>query len=133
MSLKINMQEFLSATHSVEEMLSVLQKRVGAELRRAYPDIVNDVQLPWAMKDIFAATNRPFVILIDEWDCLFREYQNDKDAQKRYLDFLRAWLKDQTYVGLAYMTGILPVKKYGTHSALNMFTEYSMTNPRGYG
>ena len=40
------------------------------------------------------------------------------------------WLKDQTYVALAYMTGILPIKKYGSHSALNMFSEYSMTNPR---
>lgn len=30
---------------------------------------------------------------------------------------------------LAYMTGILPIKKYGTHSALYIFDEYSMTNP----
>lgn len=81
------------------------------------------------MKDIFAATNRPFVILIDEWDCLFREYEHNTEAQKKYLDFLRAWLKDQDYVALAYMTGILPIKKYGSHSALNMFTEYSMTDP----
>lgn len=43
---------------------------------------------------------------------------------------MRAWLKDKDYVALAYMTGILPIKKYGSHSALNMFTEYSMTNPR---
>ena len=49
--------------------------------------------------------------------------------QKKYLDFLRAWLKDKDYVALAYMTGILPIKKYGSHSALNMFTEYSMTDP----
>ena len=60
----------------------------------------------------------------------FREYQQDQDAQKKYLDFLRMWLKDKDYVALAYMTGILPIKKYGTHSALNMFTEYSMINPR---
>ena len=46
------------------------------------------------------------------------------------MDFLRAWLKDKEYVALAYMTGILPIKKYGSHSALNMFPEYSMTNPR---
>ena len=45
------------------------------------------------------------------------------------MDFLRAWLKDKDYVALAYMTGILPIKKYGTHSALNMFWEYSMTDP----
>ena len=82
------------------------------------------------MKDIFAKTKCPFVILIDEWDCLFREYKKDREAQKKYLDFLRVWLKDQDYVALAYMTGILPIKKYGSHSALNMFTEYSMTNPR---
>ena len=48
--------------------------------------------------------------------------------QKQYLDFLRNLLKDQPYVTLAYMTGILPVKKYGQHSALNMFWEYSMTD-----
>ena len=81
------------------------------------------------MKDIYAVTGRAFVILIDEWDCLFREYQHDETAQKQYLDFLRLWLKDQSYVALAYMTGILPIKKYGSHSALNMFTEYSMTAP----
>ena len=46
------------------------------------------------------------------------------------MDFLRVWLKDKEYVALAYMTGILPIKKYGSHSALNMFSEYSMTNPR---
>ena len=82
------------------------------------------------MKDVFSHTRCPFVILIDEWDCLFREYKQNKEAQKKYLDFLRAWLKDKDYVALAYMTGILPIKKYGSHSALNMFTEYSMTNPR---
>ena len=83
------------------------------------------------MKDVYAGTHYPFVILIDEWDCLFREYRQDQEAQKKYLDFLRMWLKDKEYVALAYMTGILPIKKYGTHSALNMFTEYSMINPRG--
>ena len=45
------------------------------------------------------------------------------------MDFLRVWLKDQGYVAFAYMTGILPIKKYGSHSAWNMFTEYSMTEP----
>lgn len=127
--LKINIQEFLSAANSVEDMLALLQKRLVAELKREYPGCIQDEHLIWAMADVYAATNRPFVILIDEWDCLFREYRHDMDAQKKYLDFLRAWLKDQAYVSLAYMTGILPVKKYGTHSALNMFTEYSMTDP----
>ena len=127
--IKINMQEFLSATRGVEEMLSMLQRRLLAELKRKYPQYIEEEQLVFAMQDVYAQTRQPFVILIDEWDCLFREYKNDTQAQKEYLDFLRAWLKDKDYVALAYMTGILPIKKYGSHSALNMFTEYSMVDP----
>ena len=81
-----------------------------------------------ALRDIFVETDRQFIFLIDEWDCVMRERQESEDLQKQYLDFLRNLLKDQPYVALAYMTGILPVKKYGQHSALNMFWEYSMTD-----
>lgn len=129
--IKINMQEFLSETHSIEDMLARLIRYLVFDLKECYQQVHfrDESSLLQVMKDVFAATKRPFVILIDEWDCLFREYQQDKEAQKQYLDFLRAWLKDKSYVALAYMTGILPVKKYGSHSALNMFTEYSMTDP----
>lgn len=128
--IKINMQEFLSSTHDVDKMLQMLQKRILSELKKCYPEFAEEEYLVWAMMDIYAKTGRPFIILIDEWDCLFREYANNTETQKKYLDFLRVWLKDQSYVALAYMTGILPIKKYGSHSALNMFSEYSMTNPR---
>lgn len=128
--IKVNMQEFLSMSENVDEMIELLQSRVTYELKNKYPEYVkNDNKLMFAMKDIFSANRKQFIVLIDEWDCLFREYKNDSEAQKRYLDFLRMWLKDQEYIALAYMTGILPVKKYGSHSALNMFTEYSMTDP----
>ena len=129
--IKINMQEFLSATRGVEEMLSMLQNYVRFDLEERFVEVRfrDEQNLVQMMKDIYAKTRRPFVILIDEWDCLFREYKNDTQAQKEYLDFLRAWLKDKDYVALAYMTGILPIKKYGSHSALNMFTEYSMVDP----
>lgn len=130
--LKVNMQEFLSTTHSMDEMLEKFSKFIRFDLLDAYTQIRfrDEDSLVQVMKDVYAHTKRPFIILIDEWDCLFREYKQDKEAQKKYLDFLRVWLKDQEYVALAYMTGILPIKKYGSHSALNMFTEYSMTNPR---
>lgn len=129
--LKVNMQEFLSMTHSMDEMLTMLQKYLVFDLTDHFQEVRfrDENNLIQVMKDIYAKTKRSFVILIDEWDCLFREYQQNQDAQKKYLDFLRAWLKDKDYVALAYMTGILPIKKYGSHSALNMFTEYSMTDP----
>ena len=127
--LKINMQEFLSATQSMEEMLRLLQKRLITDLKNRYSSYEIEDNLVFAMQDVYANTHHPFIILIDEWDCLFREYEQDKESQKKYLDFLRFWLKDKDYIALAYMTGILPIKKYGSHSALNMFMEYSMTDP----
>lgn len=120
--LKINMQDFLSIIGSMDEMLGLLQSRIIADLKRTYPDYVDGNHLVFVMQDVYAHTQHPFVILIDEWDCLFREYQQDKDAQKKYLDFLRAWLKDKEYVALAYMTGILPKGFYIFFFVHKMFT-----------
>ena len=55
---------------------------------------------------------RRFVRIIDEWDCIFREYKTDRQSQERYLDFLRNLIKDKAYIHLAYMTGILPKKRF---------------------
>ena len=132
--IRVNMQDFLSVTNYIDEMLSILQTRIIGELKRKYPEYTEESQeshLIFVMQDIFSFTKQPFVILIDEWDCLFREYQQNWQAQKKYLDFLRVWIKDKEYVALAYMTGILPIKKYGLHSALNMFSEYSMIDSGG--
>ena len=85
--IKINMQEFLSATHSVKEMLELLQARIIAALRKKYPEYVDNNYLAFVMDDIYASTKHSFIILIDEWDCLFREYQQDQEAQRQYLDF----------------------------------------------
>ena len=127
----VNMQEFLSQSSSMDEMLDFLRKSILWDLLETYPDFsyFNRDNLARTMQDIYQKTHIPFIIIIDEWDCIFREYKEDYEAQAKYLDFLRDFLKDKVYIHLAYMTGILPIKKYGTHSALNMFDEFSMTNP----
>ncbi len=132
--LRLNMQEFLSETESMAEFLSLLKDSLLWDLLKEYPDYdyLRRDNLRRVMETIYMETRRPFIIVIDEWDCIFREYPHDTEAQRAYLDFLRDWLKDKAYIGLAYMTGILPIKKYGTHSALNMFTEYSMEDPGAY-
>lgn len=128
----LNMQEFLSRSNSVRELKNLLEKRVIKDLIKAYPDVdyVDSGDLVDVLSDIYEASRIPFVFIVDEWDCIFRENKEDQSAQKVYLDFLRVLLKDKKYVALAYMTGILPIKKYGSHSALNMFDEFSMTNPK---
>ena len=125
----LNMQQFLIGAKQ-GKVTEYLEQEVVRELRKAYGKILDreTEQLAVTLMDIYAETDRQFIILVDEWDCVMRERQESEELQKQYLDFLRLLLKDQPYVALAYVTGILPIKKYGQHSALNMFTEYSMTN-----
>lgn len=126
----LNMQQFLiGARHRA--VTEYLEQEVLDELLEEYGDYIKrtDIGLADALRKIYVKTGRKFIFLFDEWDCVMRERQESEDLQRQYLDFLRDLLKDQPYVALAYMTGILPVKKYGQHSALNMFWEYSMTDP----
>ncbi len=127
--LFLNMQEFLSRTNSMEKMLDLLKNRIVREIVNEYPEIYyfDKQDLIGCMQDLYGEVGIPYIFIIDEWDCVFREYKSETEAQKMYLDFLRDLLKDKGYIALCYMTGILPIKKYGTHSALNMFDEFSMT------
>lgn len=133
--LALNIQHFLSQDGTMGDVIPLLEKKVIKELQEAYADVLleNVDSLSTALATIFnqdPRVNKGFIIIIDEWDCIFREAREDKETQKKYLDFLKDLLKDRAYVRLAYMTGILPIKKYGTHSALNIFEEFSMTNPK---
>ncbi len=125
----LNMQQFLIRAKK-QEVTQCLEQAVLEELREAYGDCFSEqvTDLATALEKIFVKTEKQFIFLIDEWDCVMRERQESEAMQKQYLNFLRDLLKDQPYVALAYVTGILPVKKYGQHSALNMFWEYSMTD-----
>lgn len=127
----LNMQEFLSQGKGIEGMLNLIRRSILWDLLEKYPDFryFDHTNLTRTMQDIYSQTKCPFVVIIDEWDCVFREYKTDKKAQEKYLDFLRDLMKDKSYIHLAYITGILPIKKYGTHSALNMFDEFTMINP----
>ena len=125
----LNIQQFLIGSKK-QDMTEYLEQEVLRELRKVYGQYLDreGIRLAAALREIFVETGRQFIFLIDEWDCVMRERQESEAMQKQYLDFLRDLLKDQPYVALAYVTGILPVKKYGQHSALNMFWEYSMTD-----
>ncbi len=125
----LNISQFLTGARN-QEVTEYLEEKVLWELRQEYGEYLEppDVWLVDVLERIYAKTGRKFIFLIDEWDCVMRERQNQEELQRHYLDFLRGLLKDRRYVALAYMTGILPIKKYGVHSALNMFSEYSMTD-----
>ena len=117
-------------------ILGYIQSEVLREMRQAYPEYVDEKEnsVSAALARINVETKQQFVILIDEWDCVFREDKNNEALQKEYVNFLRGLFKGgpaDEFVKLAYITGILPIKKYGTQSALNNFRELTMVSPGG--
>ena len=129
--IRVTMTDFFKRGSSTSKALSILSSRILDELSEEYPDVKFDTSdLIYSMSRFYQKSGIQFVIVIDEWDAIFRLCKDDIQGQTEYLDFLRDWLKDKEYVALAYMTGILPIKKYGEHSALNMFQEFSMTAQR---
>lgn len=128
--IHIVMTDFVKKTKSVEESLEKMTSRILGELSSIYPDEEYDTSdLAFSLEKHYRKSGTQFVFVIDEWDAVFRIKKDDKEGQVAYLDYLRDCLKDKEYIALAYMTGILPIKKYGEHSALNMFDEYSMVSP----
>lgn len=129
--IRLVMTDFLKRGETVRDGLDRMQKLVIRDIKKEYPeaDYFDDNDIIQVMSDIYSDSETKFVIVIDEWDAVFRERKEAEEEQKEYLDFLRDWFKGKDYVALAYMTGILPIKKYGKHSALNMFDEYSIITP----
>lgn len=111
----------------------VIQEEVISELREAYPGVCVDDDLGGALLSAVEHTGRKFVFVIDEWDAVFREAKDDEAAQREYVGLLRSIFKSNTVtaraIAGAYLTGILPIKKYGTQSAMNDFREYTMVLP----
>jgi hypothetical protein len=129
----IDMTWFVSYVGDIKQMVGLLEKKLMDELYEIYPNAKICDNLSEAMASVCSITGGRFIFIIDEWDALFREAKDDEKIQKEYIWFLRRLFKspftDDT-IEAAYITGILPVKKYGTQSAMTDFKEYSMISPK---
>ncbi|WP_285824349.1 AAA family ATPase [Schaedlerella arabinosiphila] len=116
---------------TASQAVDLFHMEVIKELRKQFGECVKEdaADLPTVLADVNDVLGEKFVIIIDEWDTIFRENKLDTKAQDAYIDLLRGLFKNATskkFLKLAYITGILPVKKYGTESALNNFDEFTM-------
>lgn len=134
--IHLDMAYLLVQNKSAVDTVAFMQKCVIDELKVIYPGILTDEDqaLPFALSKINDAAGARFVIIIDEWDAIFRECETDKQGQQEYVRLLRGLFKGEQskdFVVLAYITGILPIKRYNSESALNNFREFTMLNPKG--
>ena len=129
--IHLDIQWCLEPAGSPEKVVTYITERTIQELKEYYPNEVadNTTSLPEALARINTLTGRKFIIIIDEWDVLIRDEAANKSVQEEYISFLRGLFKGvepTKYVQLAYLTGILPIKKEKTQSALNNFDEFTM-------
>jgi hypothetical protein len=128
----LDITSFISESKDIKNIVSDIRISIIEEIREKYSDIKQDDVLSRTLANVTEATGNKFFIIIDEWDALFREEKNATVFLKEYIQLLRSLFKgaltDKTLIG-AYMTGILPIKKYGTQSALTDFCEYTMLQP----
>ena len=112
-----------------QNIVEKIQEYVVDELKQEFVDKVDFTKkLSVVLMSIYNVTNTPFIIIIDEWDCIIRN-SGDEELVHKYLQFLHSLFKSEeskSFLALAYITGILPIKKIKDESALNNFTEYTM-------
>lgn len=129
--IHIDVQWCMMDAGEVQNTVKYINNGILDELIIAYGDVIpGTVKTAYgAMSYINAAIGNTFVIIIDEWDVLIRDEANNKELQEEYINFLRGMFKGTEptkYIALAYLTGILPIKKLKTQSALNNFEEFTM-------
>lgn len=134
--IHFDVQWFIEPGNDIENIISAMQNAVIKELREAYPAIIDNqvAGLPDAMSLITEKTGNKFIVIIDEWDVLIRDEAMNQNVQDEYIGFLRKMFKGTEptkFISLAYLTGILPIKKVLSESSLNNFDEYTMLDAGG--
>ena len=124
----IDFSEMPRECQNYQEYIDRVQNGLVRDIQEAYPELVieNNAAVWDILSLVFNQTGHKFIFVIDEWDAVFHSSFITEKDKKDYLLFLKLLLKGQSYVELAYMTGVLPIAKYSDGSELNMFLEYNM-------
>ena len=123
----LDMMSFEDKECGGDKYLDILNYKVVSELKDTYPECF-DKEKNYSLPEAIRCIKKRFIFIIDEWDFVFRQYPNNTKLQEDFIDLLRALFKGvgERFVELVYMTGILPIARYNTQSALNNFIEYTI-------
>ena len=130
----VDITDFTTKYRGERDIVKRIQNRIIKEVLDVFPqiNIQDDDDLMDILYRISDSTGERFVMIIDECDAILREMGSDEYIMTSYVDLLRRLFKglgsNKVFSG-AYLTGILPIKRYNTESALNNFNEYSVIDP----
>ena len=138
--ISIDVSSFVSIAkkqhNAIGSLPLLIEGKIYEELVSLYPELGTKSSLSDCLIQCVEKTDRQFVFVIDEWDAPIRETKGDSSVQTTYLNLLREWFKNNNFtpkvVAAAYMTGILPIKKDGSQSAISDFIEYPILEPDGF-
>ncbi|MCD7715605.1 MAG: ATP-binding protein [Lachnospiraceae bacterium] len=125
----INFIEAANESASYQEFISSIKEMLQEDLREAFQEVrfrkkgtvIQDLRM------IYEHTQSKFILVFDEWDCIFHKSYTTNEDRRAFINWLAAMTKDTGYVALSYMTGVLPIAKYSSGSSINNFDEYTMT------
>ena len=127
----------------IDDLVDFMQYMIMLELKKnsdyaeqiSKDPLIGKKSLSSALQAICTYTGEKFILIMDEWDLIYRDYRDDNALQEKFIELLRGLFKSksgQACFALVYLTGILPIKKYNSQSALNVFKEYNMLRPVPY-
>ncbi|WP_164954248.1 AAA family ATPase [Succinivibrio dextrinosolvens] len=135
--INLDIVKMINSNNGTEGIIEYITSQVISELEQAFPNsFTTKNNLFKALSEINSKTGEMFIVIIDEWDGIFRDHSHDEKLEIAYVDFLRTMFKgtdSDRVIELAYITGILPIKRYNTQSALNNFTEYTVLSSGDFG
>ena len=117
---------------SLADIPDAIEKAILEDVQEMVPDLNRQDDLKQCLLELVRRTGTQLIFVIDEWDSVFREAREDEQAQERYLNLLRSWFENNSFtheaVAAAYMTGILPIRKVGSRSAISPTAPASSTS-----
>jgi len=124
----INFIDAANENDNYSEFIGTIKEILQEDLREAFPEVhfrkkgtaIQDLRM------IYEQTQEKFILIFDEWDCIFHKSYTSNEDRKSYINWLAAMTKDTGYIALSYMTGVLPIAKYSSGSTINNFQEYTM-------
>lgn len=117
-----------------DDIVHGIKENLCEDIRKSIPDLLpTDRPIATILSDVYIKSRQQIVIILDEWDCVVRNYAANPEVVHDYLQFLHDLFKSEearTFLALGYITGILPIKQIENESALNNFREYTMLDSK---